>query len=114
MPLMFKTFTCGCVFWSADGRHNISYCTLNRGSEVRQLQPCNMSVVHYPTAITPGVSVFKDRGGGSSMSCLAFTNTCGKSNPGDRVDMDVSHALSAQHFLQTCQTRHGCFACMPN
>lgn len=28
-----------------------------------------------------------------SMKCLAFTNTMGKSNPGDKVDMDVSDRL---------------------
>lgn len=36
-----------------------------------------------------------------SMECLAFTNTMGKGNPGDRVDMDVSPitiALTSTHI----------------
>lgn len=29
-----------------------------------------------------------------SMKCLAFTNIMGKTNPGDRVDMDVSQVYT--------------------
>lgn len=64
--------------------------SLNRGNEVRQLKLCDISTLEYPTTAQPGAEVFSGRDAGHTMSCLAFTNTSGKSNPGDRVDMDVS------------------------
>jgi hypothetical protein len=40
--------------------------------------------------------VFSAHDTNKAMSCLAFTNTHGKSNPGDRVDMDVSGLRSGR------------------
>jgi hypothetical protein len=63
---------------------------MNRGNEVRQFQLKDLSVVHYPTTERPQEDVFSGRAGSQSMSCFTFINQHGKSNPGDRVDMDVS------------------------
>lgn len=74
----------------AVARHLISYVSLNRGNEVRQMTLSDMSIVDYPTTATSTTDVFSARDSNKAMSCVAFTNTHGKSNPGDRVDMDVS------------------------
>jgi hypothetical protein len=50
----------------------------------------DMSIVDYPTTATSTADVFSAHDSTKAMSCLAFTNTHGKSNPGNRVDMDVS------------------------
>ena len=73
----------------AVGRHLTGLTTLCRGSEVRKKRLSDMSEMEYPvqSRMLPG----RVKAGKSySMQCLAFTNTMGKSNPGDRVDMDVS------------------------
>jgi hypothetical protein len=55
-----------------------------------------MSVLDYPTDAQPGADVFTAKEGSKTMPCIAFTNTAGKSNPGDRVDMDVSKQAGCQ------------------
>lgn len=66
------------------------YVSLNRGNEARQCTVSDMSIVDYPTTATSTTDVFSACDSSKAMSCIAFTNTHGKSNPGDRVDMDVS------------------------
>jgi hypothetical protein len=72
---------------------------MNRGNEVRLFQLKDLSVVHYPTTARPHEDVFSGRAGSQSMSCFTFINQHGKSNPGDRVDMDVStcHLVCSHH-----------------
>jgi hypothetical protein len=55
-----------------------------------------VSIVDYPTTATTTTDVFSAHDTNKAMSCLAFTNTHGKSNPGDRVDMDVSGLRSGR------------------
>lgn len=73
----------------------MSYVSLNRGNEIRQMTLSDMSVVDYPTTPTTTTDIFSPQDSSKAMSCLAFTNTHGKSNPGDRVDMDVSIGTTA-------------------
>lgn len=72
------------------GRHLISLTSMSRGNEVRQAKLVDLAVQEYPTTTTPEQDAFAGRVGTHTMSCFTFTNTNGKSNPGDRVDMDVS------------------------
>lgn len=93
----------------AVARHLISFVSLNRGNEVRQMRFCGASPLDYPTDAQPSSDVFSSNESSRSMSCLAFTNTAGKSNPGDRVDMDVSHK---QIIVAAHATRAYCYADM--
>jgi hypothetical protein len=85
---------------SAVARHLISFVSLNRGNEVRQMRLCAVSPLDYPTDAQPSPDVFSSNESSRTMSCLAFTNTAGKSNPGDRVDMDVSHPRDTERVTK--------------
>lgn len=94
------TLSLMCVFmllFAAVGRHLTGLSTLLRGKDVRHKLLHMMGHMEYPLerGLLPGAdyeAVKPGRSGRSySMKCLTFTNTDSKTNPGDRVDMDVSH-----------------------
>ncbi len=70
-----------------------------------------MSAIDYPVrrqllqdqTVAAGIKP----GRNDSMKCLAITNIMGKSNPGDRVDMDVG-LLSAMHCYMHDVVEHTC------
>lgn len=72
----------------------IALTSMSRGNEVRQVKQCEIGVTDYPTTDTAHTDVFSGRTGTHSMSCFSFINLNGKSNPGDRVDMDVSERMT--------------------
>lgn len=80
--------------FSAVGRHLTGLSTLCRGKDVRNMLLPALGHLAYPLerSLLPEQYVLKPghTGRSYSMKCLSFTNTEGKTNPGDRVDMDVS------------------------
>ena len=84
---------------AAVGRHLTGLSTLLRGKDVRNKVLPMVGHMVYPLdrGLLPGAdyeSVKPGRSGRSySMKCLTFTNTDSKTNPGDRVDLDVSRVL---------------------
>lgn len=88
---------------AAVGRHLTGLSTLLRGKDVRNKLLHMVGHMVYPLdrgllpgadyeSVKPGPPTRRS-GRSYSMKCLTFTNTDSKTNPGDRVDMDVSRVL---------------------
>jgi hypothetical protein len=66
----------------------------------------DLGVSDYPTTDVAHEDVFSGRTGTHSMSVFSLINTMGKSNPGDRVDIDVS-GLEGELVRERCVHRFG-------